>query len=218
MSATSVLPFSKSIAALKPLCLAALLCAAGAAQASIQVYTSEADFLAAVSAPGVDRFDDLGNVQYSPRFTRSAGDYSYQASTYGALWGAGTAADHWLSNNSPHDSIVFDHFSTGISAFGGNFFASDVDGQFVDGSVTLSASDGSTFTYTLDHAGTASFLGFVSTSTLDAVALGVGYDSGYWPTVNNLVLAVPEPGSYAMLLAGLGFVGVASRRRSRTRG
>lgn len=214
----SAISFSQTLTRLKPLCLAVLLCTAGAAQAGIQVYTSEAEFLAAVSAPGVDRFDDLANKQYSPRVTRTAGDYGYQASTFGAIWGAGTAADHWLSNNSPHDTIVFDHFSAGISAFGGNFFASDIAGQFVDGSVTLSASDGSAFTYTLDHATTASFLGFVSSSTLDSVTLGVGFDSGYWPTVNDLVLAVPEPGSYAMLLAGLGCVGAVARRRRRTRG
>jgi PEP-CTERM motif len=43
--------------------------------------------------------------------------------------------------------------------------------------------------------------------------------SGFlWPTVDNFVLAgaaavVPEPQVYAMLLAGLGFVGFMARRR-----
>ncbi|HAJ71824.1 MAG TPA: PEP-CTERM sorting domain-containing protein [Methylophilaceae bacterium] len=33
-------------------------------------------------------------------------------------------------------------------------------------------------------------------------------------SVGNLVSSVPEPGNYAMLLAGLGLVGVAARRRT----
>ncbi|WP_449405603.1 hypothetical protein [Massilia phosphatilytica] len=49
---------------LKPLCLAALLCAACAARADIQVYTNAADFMSAASAPGIDTYDDLRVQQY----------------------------------------------------------------------------------------------------------------------------------------------------------
>jgi hypothetical protein len=80
------------------------------------------------------------------------------------------------------------------------------------GNLVLTAVDGTALTYSLTNATTTDFLGFVSTTPLLAVSLGT--DGGaYWPTANNVVLAVPEPATYGMLLAGLGFVGLMSRRR-----
>jgi hypothetical protein len=198
---------------LKPLCLAALLCAAAGAQASITVYTNQTDFLAAVSAPGVDTFDDLTVAPYGETVDRTAGAYNYQAYSATGIWGAGGPTDFWLSNNTRYNPIVFSQFSGGVSAFGGNFFASDVTGQFVpDGTVVLTAVDGGTLTYDLAGATTDSFLGFVSTAPLASVTLGT--DGGqYWPTANNVVLAVPEPAMYGMMLAGITLLGAAARRR-----
>lgn len=200
---------------LKPLCAAAMLCAAAAAQADITVYTSEAAFLAAVTAPGVDTYDDLTTTLYADTLHRSAGGYTYDAYSLNGLYGAGgTGGDHWLSNDMRTDPIVFSHFSGGVRAFGGNFFPSDVFGQFAPGDVTLTADDGGTLVYNLSNATPTGFLGFISTSALVQVTLGTD-GVHFWPTANNVVLAapVPEPASYAMLLAGLGFVGVVSRRR-----
>jgi hypothetical protein len=190
----------------------ALLFAAAAAQADITVYTSQADFLAAVSAPGVDTFDDLTLDPYGDLLHRTAGAYSYDAYSATGLYGAGgTGGDYWLSNNQRLNPIVFSNFSSGVRAFGGNFFASDIFGQYTLGDVVLTAIDGSALTYSLSDAGTTDFLGFVSTAPLAGVTLN---SSGvYWPTANNVVLAVPEPATYGMLLAGLGFVGLMSRRR-----
>ena len=54
-------------------------------------------------------------------------------------------------------------------------------------------------------------LGALSSLTVSAVQGA----NPLWPTVDNLTLAtaVPEPGTYAMLLAGLGVVGFIARRR-----
>jgi len=192
---------------------ALLLCAAAAAQADITVYTSQADFLAAVSAPGVDNFDDLTVTSYGQLLNRTAGAYTYSAYSDNGLYGAGGAGgDYWLSNNRRTDPIVFTNFSAEVSAFGGNFFASDVNGQYTLGNLILSAVDGTVLSYNLDGATTSDFLGFVSDVPLTGVVLQT--DGGaYWPTANNVVLAVPEPATYGMLLAGLGFVGLMSRRR-----
>jgi hypothetical protein len=198
---------------LKPLALAALLCATAGAQAAITVYTSQAAFLGAVTAPGVDTFDDLEVQPYADTVFRTAGAYNYQAYSSGAIWGAGGPTDHWLSNNTRYTPIVFSNFTGGVNAFGGNFFGSDIEGAYVpDANVILTAVDGSTLTYTLAGATTDSFLGFVSDAPLTSVVLGT--DGGdYWPTANNVVLAVPEPATYGMLLAGIGLLGVAARRR-----
>ena len=201
-----------SLSFLKPLCLAAMLCAAAGAQADIIVYTSQSDFLNAVSAPGVDTFDDLAIASYGEVIHRTAGAYDYQAYSGTGIWGAGGPTDFWLSNNLRYNPIVFTNFSSGVTAFGGNFFASDIAGQFVDGTVVLTAVDGGTLTYDLGGATPSSFLGFVATSPLTSVTLGT--DGGaYWPTANNVVLAVPEPATYGMMLAGITLLGVAARRR-----
>jgi hypothetical protein len=198
---------------LKPLCLAALLCATAGARADITVYTNEADFLAAVNYAGTDSYDDLRLNLYDETLHRTAGAWSYDAYSGNGLYGAGGPGDYWLSNNAPANPIVFSNFSGGVSAFGGNFFGSDLAGQYTLGNVVLTAIDGSVLSYNLNSAATTDFLGFVSSSPLAAITLGAG-GSELWATANNVVLAVPEPATYGMLLAGLGFIGMIKRRRA----
>ena len=207
---------SIKLLSLKPLCLAALLCASTVANAGITVYTSQSDFLAAVSAPGTDTYDDLPVDLYGPSLDRSAGAYTYTVSSPNGIWGAGGPGDYWLSNAARTDPITFGNFSAGVSAFGGFFFASDVTGAYVPGGdLVLSAADGSTLTYSLAGATRTSFLGFVSDSGLSSVTLLSSPNGSYWPTANDVVLAaVPEPATYGMFLAGLGFLGLMARRRT----
>src|SRR6058998_1722763 len=99
--------------------MAALLCASAAANAGITVYTSQADFLAAVSAPGTDTYNDLSVTPIGFVVDRTAGAYSYTVSSVNGLWGAGGPGDYWLTNDTRTDSITFSNFSAGVSAFGG---------------------------------------------------------------------------------------------------
>ena len=211
------------IALLQSLVIAALFCAVGTSHASITVYTSQAAFNAAVTAPGVDTYTgfSITGATPSPIF-RSAGAYNYTGSaSTSTFFGAGTTANPWLSTNVATDSITFDTFSGGVMAVGGNFFGSDISGLFAAGSVTLVATDGSgSSTQTITGATTTSFLGFVSSGAMTSVVLtSVQPAAGVvlWPTADNLTLAmaavVPEPGTYAFMMAGLSVVGFMARRR-----
>ena len=200
----------------------AALVATSTAQAAITVYTNQAAYLAAVSSPGVDTFAGLSITGSTPSpLTRTAGSYGYTASvSTTSFYGAGTTANPWLSTNTASDTITFGSFTGGVSAFGGNFFGSNISGLFQAGSVTLSATDASgTTTQTIVGATTSSFLGFVSDGALLSASLkSVQPTTGaLWATADNLTLAttlaVPEPQTYAMLLAGLGVVGAVARRR-----
>jgi hypothetical protein len=205
---------SNKLTPLKAFCVAALLCASAAANATITVYTSESAFNAAVTNAGTDNLDDLALGPLADTVLRPAGAYQYTASAPGGLWGAGVPGDTWLSTDLRGDAITFSRFTGNVSAFGGNFFGSDVGGAYVpNGTLTLTASDGFTLSYTLNDATQSSFLGFVSDTPLGTVTLAASPDVDYWPTANNVVLAVPEPTTYAMLLAGLGFVLTMVRRR-----
>ena len=211
--------FSK-IPLLKPLALAALLATAGAAQAAITVFTSQAAFNAATASPGTDTFAGFSIVGSTPSpITRTAGIYTYSADAgpAGSFFGGGTTANPFLSTNTATDTVSFFGFSPGVVGFGGNFFGSNVSGLFAAGDMTVTATDSSgTVTQTIVGATQAGFLGFVSSSAiLSATLSSVQPTTGFlWPSVDNLVLSVvPEPGTYAMMLAGLGVLGFMARRR-----
>jgi hypothetical protein len=205
---------------LKTLSIAALLCTASAAHADVTVYTDRAAFLAAITLAGTDTFNDLGGTPYDSPLARMAGGYGYLASAgpVDGFYPAGGAADIWLAANVAADTITFSNFAPGVRAFGGSFFATDINGVFAPGrTLVLTASDGANVrTVNLYDATTATFLGFVSSDPLASVSLrpdGVA-GSVYWATANDVILAVPEPASCCMLLAGLGLVGLAARRRA----
>jgi hypothetical protein len=209
---------------LKTLSLAVLLFTAAAAQADVTVYTDRAAFLAALSASGTDTFNDLTLSEIGTPLNRTAGAYSYQASAgpVSDFWPAGSAADVWLATQVANDTITFASFSAGVRAFGGNFFGSDIAGVFTPGrTMVLTATDGTTArTVNLYDTTTATFLGFISSDPLASVTLHSDGLPGsvYWATANDVAMGmvsqVPEPGSYGMLLAGLGLVGFVARRRA----
>jgi hypothetical protein len=202
------------------------------AQATVTIYTTQAAYLAAISTPGVDTYNNITpGVQLAASLTRPAGTYGYTvtdvaiAGGTAALFGAGSTADAWLSNNENASTISYSAFTGGVRGAGANFFGTDVNGLFVAGGgngLTLTATDASgTVTTTVVNPTTSTFIGFVSTTGLTGLTVrATTPNASYWATVNNLTLggaavtpAVPEPATWGMMILGFGMIGAASRSR-----
>ena len=198
-----------------------------AAHAAVVVFTSQAAFNAATTAPGVDTFTGFSVTGSTPSpISRSAGAYSYSAAAETTtFFGAGSVANPWLSTNTATDSITFSGFASIIRGVGGNFFGSDISGLFAPGDIVLSLTDSSGVTsHTIIGALTSSFVGFVSDGAITSLTIeSVQPASTFlWPTVDNFTLAqgltsaVPEPSTWAMMILGFAGVGFMTYRRRKT--
>lgn len=106
-----------------------------------------------------------------------------------------------------------------FSAIGGDFFTTNSLWKQNGGALTISVTDNSgTQTFALTSTSATSFVGFVSDSVIQKIVLTASGSNSYVTLANlvggTTVAAVPEPGSYAMLLAGLGMIGLMLRRRT----
>lgn len=120
-----------------------------------------------------------------------------------------TVAD--FSNNRYADLMI--DFASPIIAFGGNFSSGSVGQVYFE-------VDGTTFMGTATVDG---FLGFTSDTAFSRVVIKSRPGSAFQVTMDNLTYSatapgVPEPASWAMMIAGFGLAGAAMRARPRVKG
>ncbi|MCU0633565.1 MAG: PEP-CTERM sorting domain-containing protein [Gemmatimonadaceae bacterium] len=195
-----------------------------ALQAQITVHTTLASWLAAVTAPGVDTYDDLDVDEgfYDTPLARTAGVHGYELSSPNGFVPVGVEPDVWMSQFFYLDGLTFSAFSSGVRGIGGNFFPTLENGSVSTGNLQVTLTSGAfTSTQTLTNPTASTFLGFTSTVALTSLTVSVVQPSqttGPFATVNNLRLGaaqtvIPEPSTYALLATGLVAHGMISRRR-----
>jgi hypothetical protein len=211
---------------------ATTLCTVSLSHSAITVYTDQAAFIAATDNRATDTFAGLPVLISTPSpLSRAAGPYSYIATAGTSnFFASGTDVNPALSPDNFDAPVTLAQFTGGVNAIGGNFFGSDINGDFVTGSINVNASDtaGTEFR-TIVNASTSSFIGFVSNGSILSLtfqALQPPNGDFLWASADDLMLArsattvspIPEPEVYATMMMGLGLVGLLARRRAISRG
>ena len=185
---------SRSILSALAVTVAALV--AGPAQAAVLTPNGDVDCSASLVT------DNLAN---NPTFTDCAG--AFDGNNKGNATTVGNVLDTIASEFGLNIQSIFD-----VSGDAGTFGTFDLSG--IDGPFVLALKAGNAF----------SLYAFSDGDLIDWDTLGVGFQNGGGPVQSGQELshatvytttAIPEPETYALLMAGLAFVGWASRRRQR---
>lgn len=208
------------------LIVAAIAILAGSAHAAIQTYSDESAWLASMSSHQIT--STTTDAEYStPTSVTVAGggstltgfSSSVETHVVGSSWGS------WVNQPATNGLPIYYSPATTLSF---NFQGGSLSGASVDSfgfylepnfygayGVSLSLTSGETVMQTVDGNAGAKFFGWsgsaVTTVTLTADSASGGFAFGQF--YEGVTAPVPEPETYAMLLAGLGVLGTVARRR-----
>jgi hypothetical protein len=192
-----------------------------------QTYTDLATFLANVQ-PGYyletfDSFPAFGSVSTPHSFSGGAGNsFSYDATAASGLFSVAVPppdGDVSLSTTNEADPIIFTFTSGNVTAVGGYFFPTDINGNIMAGTINVALDDGTNVNVV--NGDLTTFLGFTTTGPIASLTLTDPSDP--FVTVDDLYVgaggaqgaAVPEPATLA--LAGLGLLSLVGYRCRRKR-
>jgi len=173
----------------------------------------------------------LAGAQSFSGVTVGTGPFSYNATTSGTggLWGIGTTGSpSFLSTFDPGATLTITFTSGNVTAIGGNFFNTNIDGFELTDTITVLLSGVSGGSVTLPASGDtpADFWGFLSTPGVFITGLTitppVGNDDDFAAFTNFYAGAVPtggtsgtpEPATFGLLAAGIA-AGLLGKRLSR---
>jgi hypothetical protein len=197
----------------------ATLGAASQATIAVAPQTTSASF-AAASAGGIDSYSDLTiNTDLgSAAIDRRAGAFGYRVSANSSdLFVVPVGGTIGLSTTVNTDSLTFAGFNRAVYAIGGNFYGTSVLGEVVSGGLTVLVTDinGLSASRTLAGGTAGGFVGFTSTVPFASLVASITTpNTSVYASADNLVLGVPEPSSWLLMLAGGAVVlRTAARRR-----
>jgi hypothetical protein len=198
--------------------------------ATLTAYTTQADFQNALATPFGSYQADLGVIGIGQASAIPFSDEGYDFTVAAETAGSNTLVVSQISGSGPlfvtplkdTDDLLVNAFSSGVLAFGANFFVTDSNEAQVSQPLTVEFTFGDTTTELRTFTATSqsdAFWGLVSDSPITLVTLQSPGSSNY-ATINNMVagVPVPEPATYMGLLtaaAGL-LAGNVMRRRRRS--
>jgi len=191
--------------------------ATASAPAAGTFYTDESQFVLAIGpVRSVEDFSSFtfGSPLDGTQLTYDApGDNGFDWTAFSAtgLY-SNTSA---LSVSVGNTSITIGFTGDTVTAIGGIFADTDVDGNSIPGMVTVTTSDGSMQTIATTTDG---FLGYVSDTPIVSITMIATGDAP-----NNFIqvdhfytaIAIPEPATVSLTLVGLGVLALVARRRRR---
>jgi hypothetical protein len=200
------------------ICSSFALLSGGRVAAVSSIYTNKADFDVAIAgALGTytETFSSLSPGSLASPQSFSNGIFSFSAVASSATTGlyvVDSAGDNWLAAAADASSLIFSFTSGNVTAVGGNLFLINSEFSPVSNNLILQLSDSTATNFTVSSA--EDFFGFVS--DVPVLSLSVTSQAAdNFSTAANLTVAntVPEPSTFALLLAGFALLGFVMIRR-----